>query len=103
MRVPNYLTDPEAKSFFKRHLQECQDNGSLTDETLDAYVLLCRTWGYLCRCDPDADSKAAMKYASLMKYFQLYGSGFGVCGAKKPPGKPKQSLQDILRLNAKQA
>lgn len=96
MRTPKEL-DEAAGSFFRRHYQGCVDNGSLTDDTIDSFILVCRLHSLIVRCDPDTDSKAAMKFASLLKYYSTLAKPFGLLGSKAPAGKPKASITDILK------
>jgi hypothetical protein len=96
IRPPVWLDD-EGKKFFKRHLQHCLDNGSLTEETLDTYAMMCRMWSLSVKSDPDIDSKNAMKFTSFIKYFQTYAKPFGLFGSKAPPGKKAASIADVLK------
>ncbi|MCE9560799.1 MAG: hypothetical protein K8U57_01965 [Planctomycetes bacterium] len=55
MKCPASLTG-EARKFFNRHPPWCESDGTLTDATLDSFVLLCRTWAMVVNLDPDDDT-----------------------------------------------
>ena len=96
MRIPTTLKEDEAKAFWKRHVNECIKNGSLTEETVDAFTLLCRLWHYIATTDPHQDSRAAMKFNGLIKHFQTFAKPFGLMGSK-PPTKPVKQIGDIIK------
>lgn len=94
--TPPKSLDKEARAHWRRHYTGCVDNGSLTPETVDSFALVCRLWSLIEQTDVNADSKAAMKFASLVKHYAALAKPFGLLGGKAPPGKPPASLQDIL-------
>lgn len=96
MKIPTNL-DAEAKAFWKRHAKHCKDNGSLTPETLDSFVLVCRIHSMLQGCDPTRDSKEAMRFSGLMKYFATYAKPFGLLGSKPPAEKKGKSIGEVIR------
>lgn len=95
IKIPSWL-DEEAERFWKRHKRQCEENGSLTEETADAFAALCRLWSVWLRCDPDEDSKAAMKFSALLKYLHSYGKPFGLFGGKPPVKKQGKDLGTMI-------
>jgi hypothetical protein len=95
MRCPKTLT-AEAKDFFKKHAPRCEAEGTLTEGTFDAFVLLCRTYQLLATLDPLEDPRTGiMKWVALCKNFERQGIPFGIT-AKKKSEKPKD-LAAIIR------
>ena len=96
MKCPQNLSG-EGRKFFLRHKQECCEQGTLTESTLDSYILLCRTWGMLSSLDPDADERlGVMKWVALTKTFERQGLQFAIA-AKRPPEKKQTNLADVLK------
>ena len=75
MNKPKDLDDI-ASAFWKRHAKRLEGKGLLTEATLDAFVLLCKTYAHLQRLDPDADKNGWIRYFALLKNYQLYARGF---------------------------
>lgn len=94
---PPSCLDSEGKAFWRKHYQHCVDNGSLTDVTASSFELLARMWSVVKRCDPDEDSKAALKFCGLIKQVQAMAKPFGLLGSKPPAGPAKASIADIIR------
>ncbi|MBP3954912.1 hypothetical protein J8F10_06410 [Gemmata sp. G18] len=92
----------EAAKFWDRHARRCENAGLLNEATLDAFVLLCRTYALL-QFDPEADERTGViKWVALCKNFERQGMAFGIT-AKKLVEKPRD-LAAIIRegLNAGQ-
>lgn len=103
-QVPKNL-DTEARKFWDDHKKACADNGSLTDETYNSFALLCRVWSMLQACDPTIDSKEAMRFSGLVKYYMALAKPFGLL-ASKPPVKKSKGIGEILQevlANAEQS
>jgi len=67
MRPPKWLTDVVALDYFKRHSKRLLAEGIIDEDDADTLAACADVWGQLRRVDPDADSKNAMRYNSLLK------------------------------------
>ena len=94
MKTPDYLKG-EARKFFLRHCKRCEKDGTLTDATLDGFILLCRTWGMLTALDTEDDKMGIIKYVALSKIFERQGVPFGIT-AKKRVDK-KKDIATIIK------
>lgn len=94
MRRPKLNKD--AAAFWDRHAPRCLDDGSLCEATVDAFVLLCRTWAMLATLDPDTDPRTGViKFVALVKTFERQAVQFGIT-SKRRTEKPRD-LAAIIR------
>lgn len=93
MRKPPDL-DPVAAEFWKRHAKRLEAQGLLTDDTVDAFTLLCQTFSHLRHFKPDEVSNGWLRYFALGKQFQTYARGFGMGSDKVKTTATKTQATD---------
>ncbi len=88
----------EAREFWLRNAKHCEDNGTLTDQTRDSFVLLCLIWSKFTQAD--ADGLDTFKLISLGRQVQSMMKPFGLIPEnKKPPTiKPPVAPPVITRV-----
>jgi phage terminase small subunit len=94
MKPPTNLKG-EARRFFVRHAPHCEQDGTLTDATLDSFILLCKTWAILDAIDTENDPKGLLSWNGTLKSFERYATQFKLFN--KRPVEKKADIQDVLK------
>lgn len=93
MRIPKDLHDDQAKDFWKRNAPILANDGRLTDQTRDAFMLMCRTWGTLHRCEQAGMDP--IKLVALSKQIQQLMAAFGMTPASRKRLKLDEKKADL--------
>ena len=95
MKAPTSLKG-EAKKFFTRHASRCAQDGTLTEATLDSFLLLCRTWAVLDAIDTENDPKGLLSWNGTLKSFERYAKQFRLF-SNKVPTENKTDITQIIQ------
>lgn len=93
MKPPTTLKG-EARRFFVRHADRCEQDGTLTDATLDSFILLCRTWAILNDIDTENDPKGLLSWNGTLKSFERFATQFRLFS--KRPVEKQEDITSVL-------
>lgn len=93
IKIPTYLSG-EAKRFWQVHAKRLYLGGMLTEADVESFVLLCEIWAMIRGCNPEEDSREAIRYIGLVKqYFQI-SRQFGMMPKDRKQSKIETTKQE---------
>lgn len=95
--------DAAASRFYKTHAPKLIADGTLNEDTLDIYLILCGLHGHVAKLNPHEDSKKALFYFACLKKIQEYSKPFGLFTDNSKAKPKKTTISDLLNMRTADA